>query len=210
MGISKRQAAVRAIRGQMWSPGRPSTARREDRVRFWGAIARGVSSEDAAAEIGVAFAVGTRWFRQAGGMRPSALGSALSGKYLSFAEREEIAIWHAQNLGVREIARRLGRDPSTISESCGAMPPLALATLSTWPRQRSGTRSGALAGRRSRSWRPTRYSASTCRTVSPEASPDRTENRFRAPTSGGSVVATDADRIAVGRSRGVRSRSRTG
>jgi len=39
----------------------------------------------------------------------------LSGRYLSFAEREEIAILRAQNLGVREIARQLGRSPSTIS-----------------------------------------------------------------------------------------------
>jgi len=40
--------------------------------------------------------------------------SPLSGRYLSFAEREEIAILHA-SLGVREIARRIGRSPSTIS-----------------------------------------------------------------------------------------------
>jgi IS30 family transposase len=39
----------------------------------------------------------------------------LSGRYLSFAEREEIAILHAQRVGVREIARRLGRSASTIS-----------------------------------------------------------------------------------------------
>jgi IS30 family transposase len=39
----------------------------------------------------------------------------LSGRYLSFAEREEIAIGHAQRLRVREIARRLGRSPSTVS-----------------------------------------------------------------------------------------------
>ena len=57
MGVGKRQQAVRAMRGQMWSPGRPSAARREDRVRFWEAIARGVSSEDAA---GVAGAPATR------------------------------------------------------------------------------------------------------------------------------------------------------
>jgi IS30 family transposase len=38
----------------------------------------------------------------------------VSGRYLSFADREEIAIWHAQHLGVREIARRVGRDPSTV------------------------------------------------------------------------------------------------
>jgi IS30 family transposase len=34
---------------------------------------------------------------------------------LSFAEREDIAIWHAQRISAREIARRLGRHPSTIS-----------------------------------------------------------------------------------------------
>jgi IS30 family transposase len=39
----------------------------------------------------------------------------LSGRYLSFAEREEIAILKAQGAGVRETARRLGRSPSTIS-----------------------------------------------------------------------------------------------
>jgi IS30 family transposase len=40
---------------------------------------------------------------------------ALSGRYLSFVEREEIALLRAQDAGVREIARRLGRSPSTIS-----------------------------------------------------------------------------------------------
>jgi IS30 family transposase len=38
-----------------------------------------------------------------------------TGRYLSFAEREEIALLRAQGAGVREIARRLGRDPGTIS-----------------------------------------------------------------------------------------------
>ncbi len=114
MGVRERQQAVRAMRGQMWSPGRPSTARREDRVRFWGAIARGASTEDASLEAGVSAAVGTRWFRQGGGM-PSISLAPVSGRYLSFAEREDIAVLHAQQIGVREIARRLGRDPSTIS-----------------------------------------------------------------------------------------------
>jgi transposase len=114
MGVRERQRAVRAMRGQMWSPGRPSTARREDRVRFWRVIARGLSSEDAAAVAGVAQAVGSRWFRQAGGMPPISLAPT-SGRYLSFAEREEIAILHAQQVGVRAVARQLGRSPSTIS-----------------------------------------------------------------------------------------------
>src|SRR5205814_6268200 len=53
-------------------------------------------------------------FRHAGGVRPN-LSAAVSGRYLSFAEREDIAIWRAQGAGVREIARRPGRSPSTIS-----------------------------------------------------------------------------------------------
>ncbi len=110
----QRQQAIRAMRGKMRSPGRPSTARREDRVRFWEAIATGLSSEEAAGEVGVASAVGTRWFRDAGGMPPLALGP-VSGRYLSFSEREEIAILHVQQVGVRAIARRIGRAPSTIS-----------------------------------------------------------------------------------------------
>ncbi|MFF9410787.1 IS30 family transposase [Streptomyces anandii] len=38
-----------------------------------------------------------------------------SGRYLTFEEREEIAILRAMSKGVREIARALGRDPGTIS-----------------------------------------------------------------------------------------------
>jgi transposase-like protein len=38
-----------------------------------------------------------------------------SGRYLSFAEREEIALLRAQGRGVREVARHLGWAPSTIS-----------------------------------------------------------------------------------------------
>src|SRR5438034_10000078 len=39
----------------------------------------------------------------------------LSGRYLSFAEREDIALLRGQGLAVRAIARTLGRFPSTIS-----------------------------------------------------------------------------------------------
>jgi hypothetical protein len=38
-----------------------------------------------------------------------------TGRYLSFAEREEIAICRAYGYGVRRIATHLGRSPSTIS-----------------------------------------------------------------------------------------------
>jgi IS30 family transposase len=114
MGVSERQQAIRAMRGQMWSPGRPSVARREDRQRFWRMIAEGCSTEEAAGAAGVSGAVGARWYRDSGGM-PSISLRPTSGRYLSFSEREEIAILHAQRVGVRGIARRLGRSGSTIS-----------------------------------------------------------------------------------------------
>jgi IS30 family transposase len=93
-------------------------ARQEHRRRFWTFIAEGLSSEDAAMEVGVSQPVGTRWFREAGGVAPSHLSRSSKpspGRYLSFAEREEIALGRAQGLGVREVARRLGRAASTIS-----------------------------------------------------------------------------------------------
>jgi hypothetical protein len=89
-------------------------ASREARQRFWAAIKRGVSSEDAAGEAGVSPAVGARWFRDSGGM-PSISLAPGSGRYLSLAEREEIALLHACAHGVREIARRVRRSPATIS-----------------------------------------------------------------------------------------------
>jgi IS30 family transposase len=46
---------------------------------------------------------------------PSIQLSPPSGRFLSFVEREEIALLRAQGCGVRETARRLGRSPSTIS-----------------------------------------------------------------------------------------------
>lgn len=114
MGVGKRQETIRALRGSMRSPGRPPGWRRDHRVGFWAAIARGASSEEAAVSVGLSSAVGARWFREGGGMR-SVSPSAVSGRYLSFEEREEIAILRAQACGVREIARRTGRSPSTIS-----------------------------------------------------------------------------------------------
>jgi transposase, IS30 family len=114
MGARKHRAADRAGRPAMRSPGRPPVGRREHRQRFWAAIARGLASEDAGVAAGVSPAVGSRWFREGGGM-PTVSRAPLSGRYLSFAEREEIAILRAQDIGVREIARQLRRFPSTVS-----------------------------------------------------------------------------------------------
>jgi Helix-turn-helix domain len=108
----------RCVRAALRSPGRPSGARRENCRQFWIAIASGRSSEDAAVDARVSPAVGVRWFRRAGGVPPTHFSESSkppSGRYLSFAEREEIAILRAQGQGVRTIARQLDRPPCTIS-----------------------------------------------------------------------------------------------
>jgi hypothetical protein len=100
-------------RSAMKSPGAPSLRRDVERL-FWREIGRGLSSEEAAIAVGASQAAGSRWFRERGGM-PTFMLAPLTGRYLTFEEREEIAVLKAQDTGVREIARRLGRAPSTIS-----------------------------------------------------------------------------------------------
>src|SRR5215217_1656892 len=100
-------------RSAMKSPGKPSHRREVERW-FWREIAKGLSSEDAAAVVGVSSAAGVRWFRERGGMA-TVLRDPVSCRYLCFAEREEIALLRAEGKGVREIAREIGRSPSTIS-----------------------------------------------------------------------------------------------
>jgi IS30 family transposase len=77
-------------------------------------------------------AVGTRLFREAGGMPPAMFRPSAkprSGRYLSFAEREEIALLRVQGCSMREVGRRLGRTASTISREL---------------RRNAATRSGSL------------------------------------------------------------------
>ena len=114
MGRPRGWAATQTGRPPMRSPGWPGVNQRGIKQAFWTHIAEGLSSEDAALACGVSQPVGTRWFREGGGMPPISLVPC-SVRYLSFAEREEIALLTAQRCGVREIARRLGRSPSTIS-----------------------------------------------------------------------------------------------
>ena len=129
----RRRRSDRAGRPAMRSPGRPPVAGRAEQQRFWKAITRGLSSEDAAVSCGVSPPVGGRWFREGGGMPPISLAPR-SARSLSFAEREEIAILRAQGAGVRDIARRIRRAPSTVSREL---------------RRNAATRSGGLAYRAS-------------------------------------------------------------
>lgn len=149
MTLRRQWRADRAKRAKLRSPGRPAAAGREQRRQFWAAIAAGRSTEEAAVTVGAASAVGVRWFRRAGGMPPSqyaALSTRPSGRCLSFAERAELAMLRAQGHGVREMARRLAHDPSTVSRELrrnGATRARAYdyrATAAQWHAERAARR----------------------------------------------------------------------
>ena len=114
-------------RAVMKSPGRPPVRRERERA-FWVQIGLGLTSEDAALVCGVSGPVGSRWFRHAGGMPPIDLAPP-TGRYLTFTEREEIAVLRAEGLSVRDVADWIGRSPSTISREL---------------RRNAATRNGAL------------------------------------------------------------------
>jgi len=123
---TRRWRSGRSGRAKLISPGRPDAARREVLVAVWSAVARGRSSEADRARTRPGRPGrpvsrrrwGMRWFRRSGGTPPphlSVSAPSLSGRSLSFAPRGEIALSLARGQGVRGIARRLGRAPSTIS-----------------------------------------------------------------------------------------------
>jgi IS30 family transposase len=94
--------------------GRPrvlSSVQRE----FWRGIARGLFAEEAARRVGANRSTGSRWFRESGGMSPiSLVEPPVRGRYLSLAEREEIAVGLAAGQTATAIAARLGRHPGTV------------------------------------------------------------------------------------------------
>jgi transposase, IS30 family len=93
--------------------GRPPVPRAVQ-ARFWEGVRSGLGIQEAGAAAGVCQQVANRWFRAAGGVKSNGPGPA-SGRYLSVAEREEIAVGLAAGDSVRMIAARLGRAPSTVS-----------------------------------------------------------------------------------------------
>ncbi len=94
----------------MGGPGIPRDVER----RFWRLIVRGDSIERSAVAVGVSITQGRRWVANGGGMAPMSLAEP-SGRYLSLAEREQIDLCWAEGWTQADIARELGRVPSTIS-----------------------------------------------------------------------------------------------
>jgi transposase, IS30 family len=93
--------------------GRPA-APRALQAQFWEGIRSGLGVAEAGRAAGVGQVLAFSWFKQAGGVKSNGPRPA-GGRYLSVAEREEIAVGLAAGESVRAIAARLGRSPSTIS-----------------------------------------------------------------------------------------------
>lgn len=77
-------------------------------------LASGIGTVEACRRVGVTRKTGYRWRAEMGGVIAKKR-QPISGRYLSLFERQRIASLHDRGAGVREIARRVGRSPSTVS-----------------------------------------------------------------------------------------------
>jgi IS30 family transposase len=90
----------------------------EDRQRLWAAFRSGVGLRQAAASIGVSHQSARKWLAGCGGVIPPPSRAGRPGcryRRLTFAERETIGLMLAAGHSVSEVARRIGRDKSTVS-----------------------------------------------------------------------------------------------
>ena len=209
--MSRPAGWMKALTGRsaMTSPGAPSLRRDVERA-FWREIATGLTSGEAAIAVGASQAAGSRWLRERGGI-PSLGLAPLSGRHLSFHEREEIALRRAQGAGIREIARRCGATRRPSRGSCLAMLRPGVGSWSIGHRSRSGRRRCWRSGRRRPSWSSTTGCGSTCRSGWPARSALSTASRWpgQKPVPGwaeqwaaegsavGVVVESGADREPV-------------
>ena len=88
---------------------------REHERRFWQGVRAGLSVNDSAIAAGGSWSWGRRIFVRLGGVNPTSTTEPDGHRYLRFEEREEIMRLQASGLGVRAIAREIGRHPSTVS-----------------------------------------------------------------------------------------------
>jgi IS30 family transposase len=83
---------------------------------YWQLLRTGVGTVAACRIVGVTRKTGYRWRAENGGVPPVRLAeTARTSRYLSLLERQRIATLRGRGHGVREIARRIGRSPSTVS-----------------------------------------------------------------------------------------------
>src|ERR1700694_4369613 len=83
---------------------------------YWKLILDGVPTVEACRQLGIGRKTGYRWRVEAGGLPPGRVAEETrSSRYLSLLQRQRIATLRERGHGVREIARRLRRSPSTVS-----------------------------------------------------------------------------------------------
>lgn len=206
MAQGRARAAIQAGRPTLRSPGHPPVNRRAEKQRFWRKITEGLSSEDAAVACGLSQPLGPRWFREGGAMPSISLDSP-SGRCLSFAEREEIALLRAKECGGREIARRTGRSPSTISRELRRNAATRggrldyRASVAQWHADRQARRPKT--SKFASNERLQQYAQDRLAVRSARRTAARSWFRRRAGSGGG----TDVGRTGAGRPPGARSRS---
>ena len=99
---------------------------REVRAQFWGLVRTGLSPALAAVELGASGAAGTKWFRDAGGVKPTLVRPGpRKRRQLTLADRETLGLLHAAGARPGQIAAAIGRDPSVVTRElarhCNAM-----------------------------------------------------------------------------------------
>jgi transposase, IS30 family len=93
--------------------GRPGVPR-SVQAGFWDGVRAGVGVAEAAAGAGVSSSQAWRLVARVGGVKGNG-PRPVSGRFLSVAEREEIAVGLAAGLSMRKVAQGLGRSVSTVS-----------------------------------------------------------------------------------------------
>lgn len=90
--------------------------RLELEAAYWRLLQSGLGTVEACRQLGIGRKTGYRWRSENGGLPPERVPElSQSGRYLSLLERKRIATLRERGLGIREIAARLGRSPSTVS-----------------------------------------------------------------------------------------------
>jgi len=89
---------------------------REVRGEFWAGVRSGLSPAQAGVAVGASRDAGNKWFRDAGGVKPTLVRpGARKRRPLTLEDRETIALMRAARAGVRQIAAAVGRDPGVVS-----------------------------------------------------------------------------------------------
>lgn len=96
----------------------PPKKSRDLERRFWQYVPVTTSWEEAGAAVGVSNRVTSRWVAESGGVKPRLMDPSAHGRTrrrLTFEDRCQIEAFRVAGCSIRQIADRLGRQPSVIS-----------------------------------------------------------------------------------------------